>query len=502
MDTTPFWATNVEAPRFPALTTDLAVDVLVIGGGITGMTAAYLLTRAGRRVALIEREKIGSGQTGHTTAHITCVTDTRLGELVRKFGRNHAQAAWDAGLFAMNQIEEHVQEEGIDCELRRIPGYLFAAEEATSEERERLREEAALAAELGFDALYVDSAPVMRRPAIRFANQLKFHPLKYLTGLAQRVQGGGGQIFEETAAGEFSESTRSVRANGCNISFEQVLLTTHVPLQGGTGLASATLLQTKLAAYSTYAIGARLPSGILPEALFWDTADPYRYLRVDRREGHDYAVLGGKDHKTGQETDTEERFAELETILRGISPESVVDRRWSGQVIEPTDGLPYIGQTAEGQFVATGFGGNGMTFGTVGAFIIRDAILGLTNPWRELFSVDRKKLNALWDYLKENKDFPYYLVKQRLSSAEGMSIEEVGRDQGKILRLDGKKVAVYRDAAGQVTMLSPVCTHMGCIVAWNAAEKTWDCPCHGSRFHRTGEVSAGPAEEGLEAHSA
>lgn len=502
MDTTPFWATNVEIPRFPPLSADLAVDVLVIGGGITGLTAAYLLTRAGRRVALIERERIGGGETGHTTAHITFLTDTRLGDLVRKFGRNHAQAAWDAGLFAMNQIAEHVQEEGIDCELRRIPGYLFAAgEAAAAKEAEQLREEAALAAELGFDALYVDSAPVMHRPAIRFANQLKFHPLKYLTGLAQRALNGGGQIFEGTAAGDFSESTRSVDANGHRISFEQVFLATHVPLQGETGTASAALLQTKLAAYSTYAIGARLPSGVLPEALFWDTANPYHYLRVDRREGHDYAVLGGKDHKTGQETDTAERYAELEKMIRGICPESVVNHRWSGQVIEPTDGLPYIGETAEGQFVATGFAGNGMTFGTTAAFMVRDAILGLTNPWRDLFSVDRKKLNALWDYLKENKDYPYYLIKQRLSSAEGARIDDVGREQGKILKLDGKKVAIYRDASGQVTKLSPVCTHMGCIVAWNPSEKTWDCPCHGSRFHSTGEVFAGPAKEGLEAVS-
>jgi Rieske Fe-S protein len=256
-----------------------------------------------------------------------------------------------------------------------------------------------------------------------------------------------------------------------------------------------------LAAYSTYAIGARLPAGAVPEALFWDTADPYRYLRIDRREGYDYAVFGGKDHKTGQETDTAKRYADLEKMLRGICPESVVAHRWSGQVIEPTDGLPYIGETAEGQFVATGFAGNGMTFGTIAAFMVRDAILGLTNPWRDLFSVERKKLSALWDYLKENKDYPYYLIKQRLSSAEGASMDDVGREQGKILRIDGKKVAVYRDGSGQVTKLSPVCTHMGCIVAWNPAEKTWDCPCHGSRFHPTGDVFAGPAEEGLESAS-
>ena len=498
MKTTPVWLADVEAPQFPTLDTDLRVDVLVVGGGITGVTAALMLKRAGRTVALIERGEIGGGETGHTTAHITYVTDTRLSALVKTFGRDHAQAAWDAGHFAMEQIADIVATEGIDCELQRVPGYLVAAGGADMhKEAKALQEEAALAAELGFDAAYVESAPLLHRPAIRFANQIKFHPLKYHLALAQRIPGDGSHIFQKTEAGEFCKERGQIMANGHRIRFSYVVLATHVPLQGRTSALSATLLQSKLAAYSTYAVGAKLTGGDAPEALFWDTADPYLYLRVDRRAGGDYVILGGADHKTGQEEDTGKHFAMIERTLHGIWPDAAIDHRWSGQVIESVDGLPFIGETSELQFVATGFGGNGLTFGTLAAIMARDRVLGLRNPWEDLFSVERKEFSSLWNYLKENKDYPYYMAKSQVAATAGDTLEAVGCGEGKILRFHGQKVAAYRDEHGIVSTLCPVCPHLGCTVAWNCAEKTWDCPCHGSRFTATGEVFAGPAEKPL-----
>ena len=499
MKTTPVWQTDIEAPHFPTLTNDLRVDVLVVGGGITGVTAALMLKRAGRTVALLERGEIGGGETGHTTAHITYATDTRLTDLVKTFGRGHAQAAWDAGHFAMEQIADIVASEGIDCELQRVPGYLVAAGGADLRAQARdLAAEAALVAGLGFDTAYVESAPLLHRPAIRFANQLKFHPLKYHHALAQRIPGDGSHVFEKTEAGEFCAERGQIIANGRRLRFDYVVLATHVPLQGRTGTLGAALLQTKLAAYSTYAVGARLAGGHAPEALFWDTADPYLYLRADRRAGGDYVILGGADHKTGQEEDTGKRFAAVERALHDIWPDAAIEHRWSGQVIESVDGLPFIGETAERQFVATGFGGNGMTFGTLAAIMARDRVLGLRNPWEDLFSVERKEFSSLWNYLKENKDYPYYLAKSQVAATAGHSLDDVGFGEGKILRLDGKKVATYRDEHGALTALCPVCPHLGCTVAWNGAEKTWDCPCHGSRFTATGEVIAGPAEQPLE----
>jgi glycine/D-amino acid oxidase-like deaminating enzyme len=253
-------------------------------------------------------------------------------------------------------------------------------------------------------------------------------------------------------------------ANGCSIRCERAVLATHVPLQGTHHLVGAALFQTKLALYSTYAIGARLPADSAPEASFWDTADPYHYLRIDKNGSYDYAILGGADHKTGQESDTGANYRTLEQHLLRLFPKASIDHRWSGQVIETSDGLPYIGEITPREFVATGFSGNGMTFGTLAGIMARDAITGVKNPWRELFDPHRKKLRAVVDYLRENKDYPFYLVRDRLRSAEDVDVGQLQPGEGRILRIAGKKVAAFRDEHGKVTKLSPVCTHMGCIV--------------------------------------
>jgi nitrite reductase/ring-hydroxylating ferredoxin subunit len=272
---------------------------------------------------------------------------------------------------------------------------------------------------------------------------------------------------------------------------------------GKASLVDATWLQTKLALYTTYAIGGKVPSGTIPQALFWDTGDPYRYLRVDPHKSFDYVILGGEDHKTGQAPSTSARFAALEDGLRDLAAGVRITHRWSAQVIETNDGLPYIGEIAPRQFAATGFSGNGMTFGTLAGMMARDAVLGRPNPWRDLFDIHRTHVRGgTWDYLKENTDYLYYLVRDRFAAAEGRSLRVLKRNQGKILDLRGTRHAAYRDGRGVVTLCSPYCTHMGCEVGWNDAERTWDCPCHGSRFKPTGEVIAGPAESPLAESSA
>jgi nitrite reductase/ring-hydroxylating ferredoxin subunit len=269
---------------------------------------------------------------------------------------------------------------------------------------------------------------------------------------------------------------------------------------GFASITSATLLQTKLSLYTSYALGAQVPSGAIPEALFWDTREPYDYLRVDRHRPFDYIIYGGEDHKTGQKRNTQRAYAQLLARLKKIVPDARVDHRWSGQVICTPDGLPYIGENAERQFIATGFCGNGITFGTVGAIMARDWVAGRENPWTGLFAVDRKKIKgATWNYLRENKDYPYYMIKDRIARPEAESAREIKRGDGMIIGSRGKKVAAFRDRDGKLYKLSPVCPHLGCHVRWNSAESTWDCPCHGSRFKPTGEVIAGPAEDALRA---
>jgi glycine/D-amino acid oxidase-like deaminating enzyme/nitrite reductase/ring-hydroxylating ferredoxin subunit len=499
MTTIPFWIDSAPIKRFPALGKNVNVDVLVIGSGITGITTAYVLKKTGLTVGLVERERVASIDTGHTTAHLTYITDVGLRELADNFGNDHAQAAWDAGAAAIDEIERIVQEEGIECEFTRVPAHLHVWVDGFSEkEISSLKREARLAAKLGFDAAYLERVPYFSVPGVRFPNQAKFHPRKYLRRLVMTLPGNGSHVFEKSAVTEFDAEKRHAKVNRYWIGFDRVIMATNNPLVGLASITSATLFQTKLFLYTSYAIGARVSSGTIPEALFWDTREPYDYLRVDRHRGFDYVVYGGEDHKTGQKRKTQKPYARLLARLKKIVPDAQVDHRWSGQIISTPDGLPYIGDNAEHQFIATGFCGNGITFGTISAMMARDWATGRKNPWSDLFAVDRKKIKgATWNYLRENKDYPYYMIKDRIARPESDSVRKLKRGDGMIIGSHTKKIAVFRDRNGQLHKLSPVCPHLGCHVRWNSAESTWDCPCHGSRFKPSGEVIAGPAEEAL-----
>jgi glycine/D-amino acid oxidase-like deaminating enzyme/nitrite reductase/ring-hydroxylating ferredoxin subunit len=489
------WVDTSPLQDFPQLHGRVEVDVLVVGGGITGLTTAHLLKQSGLRVAVVDQSRIASGQTSHTTAHITFVTDARLHELASGVGKEEAQAFWGAGYFAMRQIEQIVDELSIECELRRVPGYLFAAVgKDTEKEIETLKEDALLAETFGFDAEFIKSDPLFHRPAVRFPNQWKFHPLKYVNAIARALPASGCYVFSKTSGSDIDSEKHELRTDSGVISYDSVVTATHVPIQGERGTFGAALFQTKLAAYSTYAIEAEIESTV--ESLFWDTNDPYLYLRFDQREGASSVIIGGEDHKTGQEEETETRYAKLESTLRKTFPAAKLKHRWSGQVIETPDGMPYIGEVAKRQFLATGFSGNGITLGTFSATLIRDLITEKPNPWSGVFAPTRKTIEGTWDYVRENKDYLAYFIKDRLRP--GSNREELKHGTGELLKIHGKKRAVYRDDQGNHVVLSPVCPHMGCIVAWNDAEKSWDCPCHGSRFTASGRLLAGPAESDLE----
>ena len=487
------WLDTASPQQFSQPKGLIKVDVLVVGGGITGLTTGYLLKQAGRSVAIVDQKGIGGGETSHTTAHITFVTDIRLHELASRFGGKEAQALWGAGHRAMRQIEEIAQELKIDCELKRVPGYLFAAVDKDSvTESKSLQEDTLLANEYGFDAAYMERDPLFNRPAVRFPNQLKFHPLKYVNALAKAIVGDDCYVFSETSGSNVDNEKHELHTAGGRIRYKSVVAATHVPIQGERGTFGAALFQTKLAGYSTYALEAEIKP--MAESLYWDTNDPYLYLRFDQRGDSSFVIIGGEDHKTGQEGNTEARYETLAKILKTTFPTARLKHRWSGQVLETTDGLPYIGQVGEGQFLATGFSGNGITLGTFSAMLIRDLITENPTLGPTLFSKSQISQRN-WDYVRENKDFLAYFVKDWLEPPS--PLEKLKRNTGGIFKVEGKKRAVYCNAYGKHTVLSPVCPHMGCIVAWNDAEKTWDCPCHGSRFAATGELIAGPAESNL-----
>jgi glycine/D-amino acid oxidase-like deaminating enzyme/nitrite reductase/ring-hydroxylating ferredoxin subunit len=500
--TKPYWMDSASLPSLPRLEHDEKVDVVVVGAGIAGLTTAYLLTRAGRSVAVLERDDAVERDSGHTSAHLTMVTDAWLSELVDRFGRDHAQAAWDAGLAALAQIDTIVRDENIACDFAWVPGYLHRPLDASggkaATDAKTFRDEAALAADLGFDAAFTDDVPLVGGPGVVFENQARFHPRRYLAGVAKAILAAGGHIYRKSPAEEFSDEPRSVKANGHTIACGEIVLATHTPLVGNTGMAAATLFQTKLSLYSTYVVGGRAKKGQVPDALFWDTAEPYHYLRIEPHGDFDFVIFGGEDHKTGQADDTNACYERLERTLVKTVPAIEPTHRWSGQVIETPDGLPYIGDTAPHQFAATGFSGNGLTFGTLSGMMAADRILGRGNPWRELFDTGRTKIRGgVWNYVRENTDYPYYMVRDRFAGAEARSLRAIKRGEGKILERNGESVAASRNSDGSVTMVSAICTHLGCLVDWNEAERTWDCPCHGSRFKPDGAVIGGPAESPL-----
>jgi glycine/D-amino acid oxidase-like deaminating enzyme/nitrite reductase/ring-hydroxylating ferredoxin subunit len=487
------------ASALPKLTESNQFDVVIVGGGITGLVSAWLLKQAGKSVCVLERDSVGAGDTGYTTAHLTMVTDDRLHELVNTFGKEEAASVWQAGAVAIDLIEGIVDLLGIDCEFQRVPGYLHLPLGSDETQLGNLQKELETAQELGFDTEYTQSVPLVNRPGVRFADQALLHPLKFLQGLAKAINGNGCAIYEHSEAKEFDQEKKSITVNDVSLTYDKLIIATHVPFMGNTGFVSATMFQSKLYPYSSYVVAGKIAAAGLSNASYWDTADPYRYLRLEVDGDTTRVIYGGEDHKTGQADDQEARFQRLAESLVELIPGIEIDARWSGQVVETNDGLPYIGQTAEDQFVATGYSGNGMTFGTVAALMAHDWVLGRSNPWSDLFSVDRKKLRGgTWEYIKENLDVPYYFLADRLKWKRKDDPESLSKGEGAIFKLNGQNVACARDADGELHRVSATCTHMGCLVRWNGGEQTWDCPCHGSRFHSDGRVLGGPAESPLE----
>lgn len=491
--------TTVPARAFAPLARDVVVDVAVVGGGITGVTAALLLKQRGYRVALLERDRIGRGDTGHTTAHLTAILDRRPAELVGALGADHAGAALEAGFAALDQIARLVRECGIRCAFDWVPGVLHArpGDPRMDDTRAALAADLAALDELGIDAAWDDAVAPFATPGVRVERQARIRPHLYVRHLAALVHGDGSAVFEHSAVTAWSDGPRLSTAGGA-VTADRVVMASHTPLPGLASSVWSELAQTRVAPYTTYALRARAPRGAVPDALFWDTGDPYRFLRVNARHGHDDLIFGGGDHRTGQPDDGDPH-RELERALLAMVPGAMVDRRWSGQVWEPTDGLPFIGESAPGQFSATGFSGNGLTFGTLAAMMAADWVTGVVNPWQDLFAWSRAGLLAggARNYLRENVDYPYYRIRDALVGPRGRSLRAIARGQGAVVDVGDRVVAAYRDDEGTLWQRDAACTHQGCRVTWNDRERTWDCPCHGSRFAPSGAVIAGPATDPL-----
>jgi glycine/D-amino acid oxidase-like deaminating enzyme/nitrite reductase/ring-hydroxylating ferredoxin subunit len=507
---TSIWMATASAPRLSPLSQDTRADVCVVGAGIAGMTTAYLLARHGKSVVVVDDGPVGGGQTQRTTAHLSNAIDAGYFEIERLHGEQGAQLTADSHSAAINCIEATVRDEQIDCDFERLDGYLFAP---PGDSREVLARELEAARRAGLAAVEcVPRAPLRSfdtGPCLRFPRQGQFHPVKYLAGLVRAVQRDGGRIYTDTRAEQIEGGSpaRIQMRGGLTVTAAAVVVATNAPVN------DRMVMVTKQGAYLTYVVGLRVPRGSIAKALYWDTLDPYHYVRLQTvssgdaaRQGgrgaepHDVLIVGGEDHKTGQADDQQARYARLEAWARERFPDSgAVDFRWSGQVMESIDGLAFIGRNPVDEpnvFIATGDSGMGMTHGTIAGILLTDLILGRPNPWAALYDPSRKTLRAAGEFYKENINVTGQYT-DWLAGGDVSSVGEIALGKGAVLRRGLSMVAVYRDDHGGLHGCSAVCRHLGCIVHWNDAEKTWDCPCHGSRFSRYGQVLNGPANSDL-----
>jgi glycine/D-amino acid oxidase-like deaminating enzyme/nitrite reductase/ring-hydroxylating ferredoxin subunit len=495
------WAATARTPSENALSKDTSANVCIIGAGIAGLTTAYLLARAGKTVAVLDDGPIGGGMTARTTAHLTNALDDRFYELERLFGEEGSRLAAQSHSAAIERIASIVLEEKIDCEFERVDGYLFLP---TNGRVKVLDDELPAAHRAGLtNVRRLERAPLDSfdtGPCLHFPRQGQFHPLKYLTGLADAIERDGGRIFTGTHADEIEGGDHAyvTSTSGYTVRCDSIVVATNSPVN------DRMVIHTKQSPYTTYVIGARIPRGSVPAMLLWDAPadlwDPYHYLRIERGEEADVLIVGGEDHKTGQQHDGAQRWGKLEQWTRNRFPMvEEIEYRWSGQVMEPVDGLAFIGRNpadADNVFIATGDSGMGMTHGTIAGMLLTDLIMGRENPWADLYDPSRKTLSALKDFAQENINVAAQYT-DTITPGEVDSIAEIAKGEGAVLRKGLSKLAVHRDEQGTIHSMSAVCVHLGCIVNWNGAEKTWDCPCHGSRYDSVGGVINGPANKDL-----
>jgi glycine/D-amino acid oxidase-like deaminating enzyme/nitrite reductase/ring-hydroxylating ferredoxin subunit len=489
------WMDVKVAPEAGRLAGDKICDTVVIGAGIAGISTAYELAARGQKVVVIDRGPIAGGITARTTAHLAPLCDDLTSEMIKLRGEAISRAFYESQAAAIDRIEEIQKTEAIACDFRRLDGYLF---QALNTDAKIIDDE--------LDAVRKVGAPVHRivgvalagcgaQHALRYPRQATFHPLKYLAGLAEKIIARRGELFAGTVVTALEENDRTVRVKTeyGTVKAGAAVVATNSPI------CDLFALHTKMAPYRSYAMAFEIERGALADALYWDTLDPYHYVRLQPGEKSDHVIVGGADHKSGEANDADIRFDALEAWARNVIPRlGEITQRWSGQLLDTIDYAAFIGRNPANQsiYVHTGDSGQGITHGVVGSLINSALILNEEARWAEVYDPSRKTPPAIGNFLKENitaiKNFAEYLAPGELSS-----LDDVKPGHGAIVRQGLKKIAAYRDDAGHLYARSAACTHIGCHLHWNSFETCWDCPCHGSQFAIDGSTLNAPAISAL-----
>jgi glycine/D-amino acid oxidase-like deaminating enzyme/nitrite reductase/ring-hydroxylating ferredoxin subunit len=489
-----YWIASTAETDFPSLPGDVSVDVAIVGAGITGITAAAKLKRAGKTVALVEAKRALHGVTGYTTAKLTSGHNVVYTHLERHFGPEGARLYADANQAAIADVVETAAELGIDCDLERTRNYVYSE---SQDEVVALEAEAEAARRAGLPASFTRETelPFPVAGAVVLEDQAQFHPRKYLLPLLRSVAGDGSHVFERTRALGVEEGApcRVVTDRG-EVRARDVVVATHLPI------LDRGLFFAKTHPSRAYVLAAAFDAGA-PTGMYISTETPTHSVRSAPRDGGRLLLVGGEGHKTGQEARTEERYRRLAAWAEERFGARDFEYRWSTQDNYSIDRVPYVGRVRRGServYVATGYGGWGMSNGTAAALLLADLVLGRENRWGGLFDAKRlKPAAAVRDFVSENANVAKRWFGDRAQAARRRDVSDLPPGEGRVARLDGELVAVSRDAAGGLHAVSGVCTHLGCVVGWNPAEGSWDCPCHGSRFAPDGAVIQGPAVDDL-----
>jgi glycine/D-amino acid oxidase-like deaminating enzyme/nitrite reductase/ring-hydroxylating ferredoxin subunit len=485
---------DIRVADAPALLDPERADVAVVGSGIAGLSVAYELACRGRSVVVLDRGGIGSGMTARTTAHLASALDDHYGEMVRVRGQDCARLYYESVVAAIDRAEAIQSTENIDCDFRRLDGYWVQTPDTPASD---LDEELDCCSRLGIPVeSCTELTPFHARGlvrSLRFPRQARFHPTKYLAGIAAALQRRGARLYADTCVENIDHKQGDVvvkTTSGHEVRANDAVVATNSPVN------LRVAVHAKQAPYRTYVIAAKIPAGTLVDALYWDTLDIYHYVRLQPLSiDEDIVIIGGEDHKSGEADDGRQRFAALERWARDRLPNlGEVTHRWSGQVLEPVDFAGFIGHSPgeEHVFVVSGDSGQGITNGLLAGMSIADLITTGTSAWEEVYSPSRKIQKNISEFISENitplKNFAEYFT-----ASEIASVERLRPGEGRLVRSGLKKIAACRDQNGKLHLHSASCTHLGCIVHWNSLEQCWDCRCHGSQFAPDGTALNGPA---------